>query len=250
MEHTQRRIRTLTTHLLQGPAPTPTPTPAAATPPLRVGLIGDSEHGKYGHGLQKLFIGRTDGVVVAIADPHAGPRGEIAAEVGGDPTQYDSYTTMLAEEQVDAAVIATSVTLDHYETVKACLEAGAHVFCEKPFVHDPAQADELLALAKEKGLKIAVKHEMQLTPNMQWLKEQLDAGVIGDLIQIDSYGKQDQRAGAEDMAVLAGHIFDLCRLFCGGDAQWASAHITKDGKPVSEQDATHTQANGDEEIVK
>ena len=31
--------------------------PAAATPPLRVGLIGDSEHGKYGHGLQKLFIG-------------------------------------------------------------------------------------------------------------------------------------------------------------------------------------------------
>ena len=59
--------------------------PAAATPPLRVGLIGDSEHGKYGHGLQKLFIGRTDGVVVAIADPHAGPRGEIAAEVGGEP---------------------------------------------------------------------------------------------------------------------------------------------------------------------
>ena len=58
MEHVRRRVRTLGTHL-QGPAADPiyaAPTTSAG-PPLRVGLIGDSEHGKYGHGLQKLFIG-------------------------------------------------------------------------------------------------------------------------------------------------------------------------------------------------
>ena len=56
MGHTRRRIRTLATHLRPEDPPTPAPT-AATAPPLRVGLIGDSEHGKYGHGLQKLFIG-------------------------------------------------------------------------------------------------------------------------------------------------------------------------------------------------
>ena len=64
---------------------------------------------------------------------------------------------------------------------------------------------------------------MQLSPNLRWLKAQLDIGLIGELLQIDAFGKMDRRAGGEDMSVLGGHVFDLCRLFAGGDAQWCTA---------------------------
>ena len=57
---------------------------------LRVGLIGETGGGEYGHGLEKLFVGRSDGVVVAIADSGAAKRAEVAAQIG-DPRQYDDW---------------------------------------------------------------------------------------------------------------------------------------------------------------
>ena len=53
-----------------------------------------------------------------------------------------------------------------------------------------------MAEAHARGLVFVVKHEMQLSPNLRWLKEQLDAGLLGGrLLQIDAYGKMDRRAG-------------------------------------------------------
>ena len=65
---------------------------------------------------------------------------------------------------------------------------------------------------------------MQLSPNLHWLRHKVDQeGIIGELLQIDAFGKMDRRAGGEDMSVLGGHVFDLCRLFCGASLQ-AHAH--------------------------
>ena len=220
MERLQRLAAQLQTTL---PAPTaPAATPAAAAAPLRVCLIGDSEAGGYGHGLELLFVGRSDGVVVAMSDPHPEPRADVAAKIG-DPKQYDDWRQMIATEQPELVVIAVRWSEEHYEMAHAALTAGAHIFMEKPFLHRLDQADELIALADAKGLQFNVKHganrpppparrplsfgsrlltravagaEMQLSPNLRWLKEQLDAGLLGGrLLQIDAYGKMDRRAG-------------------------------------------------------
>ena len=67
------RLLHLHRHLHHRPAPPLSPSPTAAAA-LRVGLIGNTGGGEYGHGLEKMFIDRTDGVVVAIADADAAKR--------------------------------------------------------------------------------------------------------------------------------------------------------------------------------
>ena len=249
---TARRIGQVSQHIQSSAGPArpysshsahPQNVPAAGETALRVGLIGETGGGDYGHGLEKMFVGRSDGVVVAIADSGAAKRAEVAAQIG-NPRQYDDWRVMVAEETPDIVVIAERWSERHYEISKACLEAGAHIFMEKPLLPTMAQADELIALSHKKGLQFTVKHEMQLSPNLRWLKQKLDEGIIGDrLLQIDAYGKMDRRAGGEELAVLGGHIFDLCRMWCGCDALWCSARVTTEGRAVTKSDVKFSEGD-------
>ncbi len=78
-------------------------------------------------------------------------------------TGYADAAAMLASERPDIVDVSSPAAC-HYEHVKMALKAGCHVFCEKPFVYDPAlpreqllaQARELVALAEDKGLRLGV----------------------------------------------------------------------------------------------
>ena len=158
MERLQRLAAQLQTAVpLLPPTAPAAAAPAAAAAPLRVCLIGDSEAGGYGHGLELLFVGRSDGVVVAMSDPHPEPRADVAAKIG-DPKQYDDWREMIIREKPELVVIAVRWSEEHYEMAHAALTAGAHIFMEKPFLHRLDQADELIALADNKGLQFNVKH--------------------------------------------------------------------------------------------
>ena len=126
--------------------------------------------------------------------------------------------------------------------VKAALEAGAHVYCEKPFMRTLAEADDVLALAARVGRKIAVAHQGRVAPSVLLLKRQLDDGAIGELLEIRVNGKQDKRAGGEDLVVLGTHSFDLVRCFAG-EAQWCSARILQGGREVVLADARAASEN-------
>jgi predicted dehydrogenase len=71
------------------------------------------------------------------------------------------------------------------------------------------------------------------------LKRSISDGLIGDLLQIDAWGKQDARAGGEDTLVLGTHLFDLMRLFAG-DPRWCTARVLQKGKDVTPADAHAT----------
>lgn len=243
----KQRLRRLNEHIIEGSSAQcvyPVGLPVArTTSALRVGLVGETDGGGYGHGLEHLFVNRSDGVVVAIADSDAITRAVVAAKIG-NPKQYDDWRVMLAEEKPELVVIAERWSERHFEISKACLEAGAHVFMEKPLLPTMADADALIALSRERGLQFTVKHEMQLSPNLRWLKDRLDDGIIGDrLLQIDAFGKMDRRAGGEELAVLGGHIFDLCRMWCGCDALWCSARVTTQGRSVTKADVKFSEGD-------
>ncbi|MER3553564.1 MAG: gfo/Idh/MocA family oxidoreductase [Meiothermus sp.] len=76
----------------------------------------------------------------------------FAAEHGGKA--YDSLSALLADPQVELVVNLTIFDA-HYEVVKRALEAGKHVYSEKPLALEYAQAQELVELAKTKGLRLA-----------------------------------------------------------------------------------------------
>src|SRR5205823_11347797 len=105
----------------------------------------------------------------------------------------------------------------------------------KPFVAAPNESDELLAEADKRGLKIAVAHTMRMTPLMVPLKQAIAEGQIGEVQELRAFGKQDARAGGEDMMGLGSHLFDLLRLFLG-DPLWCTAHVLWRGRDIAPAD--------------
>ena len=202
---------------------------------FRAAIIGDTGKGDYGHGLDVVFNDRPNIQVVAVADPNPTGRAK-AVEKSKALRQYDDYRVMLEQERPQLVSIATRWTDQHYAMAMAAFKIGAHVYMEKPFTQTLVEADELLATADKARLKIAVAHQMRLAPSIRYLKQAIDAGLIGDLLQIRAYGKQDARAGGEDMLVLGTHLFDLIRFFAG-DPVWCAARVLWKGGDITRRDA-------------
>ncbi len=206
---------------------------------LRAAIIGHTGQGDYGHGLDAVFNDLPNVEVVAVADPDAKGRA-AAAQKSKAARHYADYREMLAKERPQLVAVAPRWTDQHHAMTLAALKIGAHIYTEKPFTKTLAEADDLLAVADQAGLKIAVAHQVRLAPNIVFLKRALDAGLVGQLLQIRSWGKQDERAGGEDMLVLGTHLFDLLRNFAGEPA-WCTARIMQQGSEFKRSDARKTK---------
>ena len=87
---------------------------------------------------------------------------------------------ILADPDVDAVLIATPIST-HHSLAKTALEAGKHVFVEKPRTADAAQACELVDLAAARGLTLMVGHTFVFSPPVRKVKELMDAGELGEI---------------------------------------------------------------------
>ena len=103
--------------------------------------------------------------------------GEALAQQFGIPKVYTDYDAMLADPDIELVYIATPNSL-HYAQTKAALLAGKNVLCEKPFVPTVAEADELIALAKEKHLFLFEAITTAHHPNYALAKQYLDDIVL------------------------------------------------------------------------
>jgi len=201
----------------------------------RAAIIGHTGQGNYGHELDLLFTDHQRIQVLAVADPDETGRTKAAARAKA-ARQYSDYRQMLEREKPELVCVAPRWTIEHAAMIRASLEAGAHVFSEKPFTTTLAEADELLRLAAAAKRQIAVAHQIRLAPGIVHLKQALGSGIIGELVEIRAYGKQDSRAGGEDMLVLGVHLFDLMRFFAG-EAAWCVAQATWKGHEITRADA-------------
>lgn len=99
-----------------------------------------------------------------------------------------------------------------------------------------------LAPPSRGGLRIAVAHQVRLAPNILFLKQHLADGLIGELLEIRAQGKQDHRAGGEDLVVLGVHLFDLLRFFAG-DPLWCAARVLQASRESTLSDARPATEN-------
>lgn len=206
-----------------------------SAPRWTAAVIGHTGRGNFGHNMDVVFKHRPDIELVALADPDAAGRAKAQARTGARRT-YADYREMLAQERPQLVSVAPRFTDQHHAMVRAALEAGTHVYCEKPFTRTLAEADDLLALAAKNARKIAVAHQGRNSPATLELKRQLDEGVLGELLEIRVHGKQDKRAGGEDLLVLGTHQFDLVRFFAG-DPLWCTARVVQAGREITLADA-------------
>ena len=93
------------------------------------------------------------------------------------------WDTVLCSAHIDRVCIALPAHL-HYTFAKKSLEAGKHVYVEKPITLDISQAEELNTIAKEKGLILMVGHLLQYHPGIQKIKAIIKSGKIGSVKQI------------------------------------------------------------------
>ena len=92
---------------------------------------------------------------------------------------------VITSPDIDAVAIITPVWT-HFELAKAALENGKHVFVEKPFTSNVAQAEELINLAARKNLQIMVDHTFLFTGAVRKIKQLIEEGALGKLYYYDS----------------------------------------------------------------
>jgi len=116
-------------------------------------------------------------VGVASSSPE---RGRPKAEALGIPKVYHSYEELLADAEVDVVHICTPNCF-HFPMVKAALEAGKHVVCEKPLAINSQETAELVRLARESGVVNAVNYNIRFYPLCQEARAMVQRGDLGSV---------------------------------------------------------------------
>lgn len=196
----------------------------------RAVILGHTGAGNYGHEWDTAWKRVPAVEVVAVADPDDAGRAKAQARSGAQRS-YRDYREMLAKEKPDLATICPRATPERVGMVQAAAGAGAHILMEKPFAGTLADADAMLQAIGKKGLKVQVAHVARGAAVTRRVKALLDAGAIGTLLEMRGRGKEDRRAGGEDLIVLGSHVLDLMRYFAG-DPKWVFAHVTEGGEEL------------------
>lgn len=102
---------------------------------------------------------------------------------------YENYGQLLSEEakREDGVEVVTVATPNgtHFEITKAALNAGIHVICEKPLFFTSAEAQEIKALAAEKGLIVGVTYGFSGHPLLMQMRAMIAKGEIGDVRMVE-----------------------------------------------------------------
>ena len=152
---------------------------ASLPTPITVGIVG---LGRAGWTLHLEPILKLSGFkIVAVADPLAERCQEAAALTGCE--QFATIDQLLEKSDARLVIVATP-TSTHYEDGLKVLKAGRHCVVEKPLALETAQADELVSLARERGLGLFVHHSHLHLPAYHHIKGVIDSGVLGDLFSV------------------------------------------------------------------
>lgn len=153
---------------------------------------------------------------------------------------YPSIDDLLAACTPDILVIATPPHT-HHSFVKKGLEAGCHVFCEKPFMETLEQADDIIALADQHGRHVVVNNQYRFMNIHTAAREKIGTPDFGDLLFVSMHqtfhmtpeteagwrGEDTQRTGKE----FGIHALDLCRYFFGEEPSSLVARMPKGKNP-------------------
>jgi predicted dehydrogenase len=200
----------------------------------RIGIIGRTGKGNYGHGLDRVWSDVLQTEVIAVADEHPGGRAAVAKKTGAKRT-YADYRQMLEKEKLDIVAVAPRWIDQHRDMILAVAEHGCHIYMEKPFCRTLEEADEIVQSCEMRHLKLAIAHTNRYTPTRQVVRKLIADEVIGDILEIRARGKEDRRGGGEDLWVLGTHILDLMRTFAG-DVKTCFAQVTLKGNPITKAD--------------
>ena len=176
--------------------------------PVRLGVIG---LGYWGPNLLRNIAGSTCAELGWICDLQPELVAQFSKRYPVARTTF-RYEEMLADPELEGVIIATPVST-HYELAVAALEAGKHVFVEKPMALSSADAQDLVDRAKADELVLLPGHTFLYSPPVVKIKELIDDGALGDIYFI-SMSRVNLGLHQSDVSVvwdLGPHDFSILR---------------------------------------
>jgi len=176
--------------------------------PIRVGIIGlnPGKHWAATAHIPALKALPNDFVVAGVANTsHASAKN--AAEAFGLPHAFENVQALVNSPEIDLVVVTVKVP-HHHELVTAALNAGKHVYCEWPLGNGLAEAGELAELADSKGVVALVGTQMRVAPEVQYLRQLIADGYVGEVLSTTLVGSGGPWGGVETDASRA-YLYDI-----------------------------------------
>lgn len=150
--------------------------------PVRVGLLG---YGAIGHEHSRA-VRAVPGLELAAVCDVSPARVEVARQRAPQVRAHGDAAALIADEGVDLVVVSTPPST-HATWARAALSAGRHVVVEKPFAIRTAEADAVLALARDRGLVAMVYQNRRFDPDYLALRSAVHAGRLGRLFHLEAF---------------------------------------------------------------
>ena len=200
---------------------------------MNIGIIGFGGMGKthaYAVENLKYFYSPLsfDAKVLGVCCAHF-ENAEKACDTFGFEKAYRDEDELISDPEIDIVDICTPNYL-HYETLKKAINAGKHIYCEKPLCITAAEAFEISEMAKEKGLVCAIVFNTRFLLPVMKAKELVESGRIGEILSFSarflhsSAADPNKKAGWKQNRDICGggvlfdlgsHTIDLMRWICG-----------------------------------
>ena len=158
--------------------------PASAGPhrTLRAGIVGC---GKIADAHAEVLAFLPGATLVAVCDREILLAEQLAVRFGV-PHWYGDVAEMLAAEALDVVHITTPPGV-HLALTRQCIEAGAHVFLEKPLASTAPESAELIRIVEAAGKRLSINYWPNFDPPMMEFKRRLASGELGDPIHIEAF---------------------------------------------------------------
>ena len=177
---------------------------------------------------------------------------EAARKHFGAKLAFSDHREMAVSPEIDAVVVVLRVP-SHYEPTMAAINAGKPVYTEWPLGRTTAEAEEMTALARKKGVLAAVGLQSRVSPALLYMKELIESGYVGRIIACNVATMRDGPAerpssrswqrdftlGANTLTIANGHSIDALR-FVVGDFASVAGKVSTQVKQWFEPDTKKT----------
>ena len=190
---------------------------------MNIGIIGAGRIGKvHGESVMRFVKNAT---VKAIADPFMNDQTIAWAKEMGINEIYTDYHKILEDKDIDIVLICSS-TDTHSKISLEAIEAGKHIFCEKPIDHDVNKIKEVMEALKKSNVKYQVGFNRRFDHNFMAAREAVKAGKIGDLNILKICSRDPGAPPVSYIKVSGGifldmtiHDFDMVRFMSGDEVE-------------------------------
>ena len=143
--------------------------------PLKLGILG---FGRFAEEAILPAIRRSDRLELVAIQKRSADAARAKARQHGIPFAYDSEEALLENPEVEAVFIASSNN-QHLPQTKLAARYGKPVLCEKPMALTVREAEEMVAVCKEKGVSLMIAHMLRFSESVRQVKKMVSSGELG-----------------------------------------------------------------------